>query len=133
MSWLAIKLFFMKSWAIFKKYWQIFFGVLISILFYIFTRDSSKMGIVLEDAHSSHKKQMAKIDEIKSKEREKIDAAINLHDENIKKIELEYSEKVDKISEDKEKRKEELRESGDSTVTDLISDALDISNLDGEK
>jgi len=123
----------MKSWAIFKKYWQIFFGVSISVLFYIFTRDSSKMGTVLGDAHNSHKKQMAKIDEIKSKEQKKIDVVIDLHNENIEKIELEHSKKVDKISEDKEKRKEELGELGDSTVTDLISDALDISNLDDEK
>jgi len=110
MTWIAIKVFFLKVWAWCKRYWQLLVGAAIPITLWIFFRFRDKSGSraqalseVVERVNNDHRQEIAVINESEKIEREKIVQAQARRDETVAEIESEYAAASIELDEKKKK------------------------------
>jgi CII-binding regulator of phage lambda lysogenization HflD len=125
-SWVAVKVFFKKAWTWIKKYWQLFVGMLIPILVWIFTRRPPDLSKVLDRVREDHQKELEVINRTHREELEKRDAAVKRYTDTMAEVERKFSESQKTLTEKKKREVEKiLKDHGDDPdeITRRLSEA----------
>lgn len=91
MSWLATKLFFKKSWAFLKEYWQIPFMVLWTVATVIMSRrNTAALKDVIAAKQKSHKREVKILEKNHSDEIAKLKGAQEEYLRTIEQLEVKF-------------------------------------------
>ena len=135
--WLAVKVWSFKAWTFIKEYWQIFVGIVYTIGVWIyFKAQTDKVKEVLEVKEDSHQKEIDALNGSHAEEIALRDGALAKYHEIIAKIEKEYENKKEELSDKKraEVKKLVAENSEDpSNLSKLLSERFGITHLGGEQ
>ena len=103
-GWLAVKLFFKKTWSKIKKYWKYLIAIMYGIGVFIYFRDSrQKAEELIATAKESHKKQMDVINKSHKEELAKRDEIIKKYNDIVSQLETKYESNKETLEEEKKK------------------------------
>jgi hypothetical protein len=104
MTWLSLKTFLMKVWALCKKYWQILVGISIPLIVWLATRNRERLDAVLDRANQAHSTDIAAIDQSHAIEQAAAEQAQVNYQNTVAQIEQEHDEAQVSLDDRKKKR-----------------------------
>jgi len=104
MTWLSLKTFLMKVWALCKKYWQILVGISIPLVIWLVTRNRERLDTVLDKANQAHSADIAAIDQSQVIQQTATEQAQVNYQNTVAQIEQEHAEAQVALDERKKKR-----------------------------
>ena len=108
MSWLAIKLFFKKTWTFLKEHWQLPFIVLWTLVTVILSRRNTEaLKDVLSAKQASHKKEVEMLKRTHRDEVLKLKSLQEQYVKTIEQLEQKFKEQDQELS---EKHTEDVKE-----------------------
>ena len=132
--WLVIKIWSAKSWAFMKKYWQLFVGIVYTIVvWFYFKGQADKVREVLKVKDETHKRELDVLSGSHAEEIALRDDALAKYHEIIAKIEKEYENKKEELSDKKraEVKKLVAENSEDpSNLSKLLSERFGITHVE---
>ena len=135
--WLVAKVWSAKIWAYIKKYWQLFVGAVYAIAIWLYFKgQADKIKEVLKVKEDSHQKELDTLNSAHAEEVALRDDALAKYHEIIAKIEKEYEEKKEILS---DKKRAEIKKLVDKNSNDpgnlskLLSDRFGIVHIEGVK
>ena len=125
--WLVAKVWSAKTWAFVKKYWQIFAGAIYAIAVWVYFKgQADKVKEVLKVKEDSHQKELDVLNGSHAEEIALRDDALAKYHEIVAKIEKEYENKKEQLS---DKKRSEIRK----LVADNSKDPASLSKLLSER
>jgi hypothetical protein len=132
--WLVAKVWSAKTWAFVKKYWQLFAGATYAIAVWIYFKgQANKVKEVLKVKEDSHQKELDTLNSSHAEEIALRDDALIKYREIIAKIEKQYKEKKEELS---DKKREEIKKLVDensndpSNLSKLLSERFGITHIE---
>ena len=118
--WLAVKVWATKTWEFIKNYWQLLVGIIYTIAVWVYFKgQADKVKEVLKVQEDAHQKELDVLNGAHAKE-------IALRDKAL----IKYHEIIDRIEKDYENKKEELSDKKREEVKKLVAEnSEDPSNL----
>jgi len=104
MTWLSLKTFLMKVWALCKKYWQILVGISIPLVIWLVTRNRERLDTVLDKANQAHSADIAAINQSQVIQQTATEQAQVNYQNTVAQIEQEHAEAQVALDERKKKR-----------------------------
>ena len=96
--WLIAKIYLSKSWAFIKKYWQVFVGIIYTIVVWVYFKgQTDKIKEVLKVKEDSHRKELDVLNGSHTAEIALRDGALDKYHEIIAKIEKEYKDNKEEL------------------------------------
>jgi hypothetical protein len=134
--WLVAKVWASKAWAFIKKYWQVFAGLVYALVVWlIFRGEAKRVREVLEVANKTHAKELEILNATHAKEIQLREEAVAQYEQIIAKIEKEYENKKEELSDKKraEVKKLVAENSEDpSNLSKLLSERFGITHVENE-
>ena len=135
--WLIAKIYLSKSWAFIKKYWQIFVGIAYTIVVWVYFKgQTDKVKEVLKVKEDSHRKELDVLNGSHTAEIALRDGALDKYHEIIAKIEKEYKDNKEELSDKKRLEIKKLVSDNDenpSNLSKLLSERFGITHIEGEE
>jgi hypothetical protein len=91
LTWLAIKKFLKKSWTFLRKYWQVPFLVLYTLVLAVVFRRKDSVTKVLEIQNDSYRKQLDAINDAHDQEIKKRDEILQTYKNVIDQLQKKYT------------------------------------------
>ena len=125
--WLVAKVWASKAWAFIKKYWQLFVGIIYTIAVWVYFKgQSDKVKEVLKVKEGAHQKELDVLNGSHAEEIALRDDALAKYHEIIAKIEKDYENKKEELS---DKKREEVKQ----LVAENSEDPSNLSKLLAER
>ena len=135
--WLVAKVWFTKAWAFTKKYWQLFAGAIYAIAVWAYFKgQADKIKEVLKVKEDTHQKELDVLNGSHAEEIALRDDALAKYHEIIAKIEKDYENKKEELS---DKKREEVKQlvaensEDPSNLSKLLAERFGISHIGGEE
>jgi biopolymer transport protein ExbB/TolQ len=132
LTWIAIKVFFKKSWSLLKNYWYVPVSILFAIFIWRFFRKETddKLLETLRRAETNYKKEIKIINETHKEEIEKRNKILTNYQKTVAQIEEEYEKKNEKLS---EREKKTVKKLAKKYSEDPVAYTKEIANRFGFK
>jgi hypothetical protein len=134
--WLVAKVWASKAWAFIKEHWQIFVGATYAIAVWVyFKAQAGKVKEVLRLKEDTHQKEIEALNGAHSHELALRDDALDKYHEIIAKIEKDYENKKEELS---DKKREEVKKlvaensEDPSNLSKLLAERFGISHIGEE-
>ena len=125
--WLVTKVWSAKGWAFIKKYWHIFAGVIYGVAVWVYFKgQADKVKEVLKVKEETHQRELDAINGSHAEEIALRDDALAKYQEIIAKIEKDYENKKEELS---DKKRTEVRK----LVAENNEDPSNLSKLLSER
>ena len=125
--WLVAKIWSAKAWSFVKKYWQLFAGAVYAIaVWFYFKFQADKIKEVLKIRDEAHRRELDVLNGNHAEEIALRDDALAKYHEIIAKIEKEYEEKREELS---DKKRAEVKK----LVAENSEDPANLSKLLSER
>ena len=135
--WLVAKVWASKTWTFIKKYWQLFVGIIYTIAVWVYFKgQTDKVKEVLKVKEDAHQKELDVLNGSHAEEIALRDDALAKYHEIIAKIEKEYENKKEELSDKKraEVKKLVAENSEDpSNLSKLLSERFGIVHIEAVK
>ena len=132
--WLVTKVWASKAWAFMKKYWQLFIGAIYAIAVWVYFKgQADKVKEVLKVKEETHQRELDVLNGTHAEEIALRDDALAKYHEIIAKIEKDYENKKEELSDKKrtEVRKLVAENSEDpSNLSKLLSERFGITHVE---
>lgn len=109
-SWLAVKLFFKKTWSFFREYWQIpFLAIWTAITVILSKRNTDALKDVIDAKQKSHRKELEVLKRVHKSEVLKM-----------KNLQEEYIKTIEQLEEKFKEQDQELSEKHIEDIKDIV-------------